>query len=96
LTITAVGNADENVRRNAAEVPGADRASMAAPNQRHGKGAIARCRRGRNTLRAAWSTLLGTVIGGKLWDIDRMVWLYEDMTATHADLRYRDRPGQSP
>jgi hypothetical protein len=40
--------------------------------------------------------LLGTVIGGKLWYIDRMVWLYEDMTATHADLRYRDRPGQSP
>ncbi|MBE9190791.1 hypothetical protein IQ230_10570 [Gloeocapsopsis crepidinum LEGE 06123] len=36
-----------------------------------------------------WSTLLGTVVVylGKLWFIDRMVWLYEDMKDTNAEYR---------
>lgn len=36
-----------------------------------------------------WSTLLGNVVVylGKLWFIDRMVWLYEDMKNTNAEYR---------
>lgn len=34
-----------------------------------------------------WSTVLGTVIIylGKLWFVDRMVWLYEDMKETNSE-----------
>jgi hypothetical protein len=39
--------------------------------------------------RAVWPTVLGTVLAylGKLWFVDRMVWLYEEMK--DADPRYR-------
>jgi len=42
------------------------------------------------SLLAPWPTLLGivVVIGGKLWYIDRMAWLYADVTASRPDLRY--------
>lgn len=38
-----------------------------------------------------WSTLLGTVLiaGAKLWYIDRMAILYDDMVSTKPELRYR-------
>ncbi|MBL4758272.1 MAG: hypothetical protein JKY32_11780 [Rhizobiales bacterium] len=34
-----------------------------------------------------WATLLGlvVVVGGKLWFLDRMVWLYQDMKDENAD-----------
>lgn len=43
-------------------------------------------------------TVLGAavVIGGKLWYIDRMAWLYADMTVARPDLRYRRLPDWSP
>lgn len=42
-------------------------------------------------LLAVWPTVVGTllVVGGKFWYIDRMVWLYADMTAARPELRYR-------
>jgi hypothetical protein len=47
---------------------------------------------------AVWPTLFGAalVTGGKLWYIDRMVWLYADLTAAHPELRYRGRTGRAP
>lgn len=38
-----------------------------------------------------WPTLLGLflMIGGKLWYIDRMAILYEDVVLEHPDMRYR-------
>lgn len=43
-----------------------------------------------------WPTVLGMVliIGSKLWYVDRMAILYEDMVEENPDLRYR-RPEQS-
>lgn len=34
-----------------------------------------------------WPMLLGLVlmIGGKMWFLDRMVWLYDDMARTHPE-----------
>jgi hypothetical protein len=47
---------------------------------------------------AAWPTLLGAVFVtlGKLWYIDRMVWIYADMTAADPPLRYRGWPPVTP
>lgn len=47
---------------------------------------------------AIWPTALGAalVIGGKLWCVDRMAWLYADLTAAYPDLRYRGRPVRPP
>lgn len=44
-----------------------------------------------------WPTLFGMLltIGGKLWYIDRMAILYEDMVSEHPGLRYRG-PGARP
>jgi hypothetical protein len=38
-----------------------------------------------------WPTLLGLflMVGSKLWYIDRMAILYEDMVFEHPDMRYR-------
>ena len=38
---------------------------------------------------AVWPTLLGSVLVycGKLWFLDRMVWLYEDMVEQHDQYR---------
>ena len=42
-----------------------------------------------------WPTALGVVLiaGAKLWYIDRMAILYEDMVSANPELRYR-RPAQ--
>lgn len=44
-----------------------------------------------------WPTALGmlVIIGGKLWYIDRMAILYEDMVAAQPELRYQ-RPNTTP
>jgi hypothetical protein len=44
-----------------------------------------------------WPTFFGMslIIGGKLWYIDRMAILYEDMIAQRPDLRYR-QPTETP
>ena len=38
---------------------------------------------------AVWPTVLGSVLiySGKLWFLDRMVWLYQDMTARNEQYR---------
>lgn len=43
---------------------------------------------------AVWPTLLGSVLlmMSKLWYVDRMVWLYADMTAIDPRLRYGEPP----
>ncbi len=42
-----------------------------------------------------WPTVLGMTLitGAKLWYIDRMAILYDDMVAAHAELRYRRPAG---
>ena len=36
-----------------------------------------------------WATLCGMTmaVGGKLWFVDRMVWLYQDVAETHPEFR---------
>lgn len=38
-----------------------------------------------------WPTALGAVLGwgGKMWFVDRMAWVYEDVVAARPDLAYR-------
>lgn len=47
---------------------------------------------------SVWPTLLGAalVVGAELWYIDRMAWLYADLTAARPELRYRGWPGPTP
>lgn len=46
---------------------------------------------------APWPTLLGAVVvtGSKPWYIDRMVWLYQDMTADDPAPSYRGPPASA-
>jgi hypothetical protein len=51
--------------------------------------------------RGIWPTVLGAVLiyAGKVWFLDRMVWLYEDMkdsTAEYSSWLYDNRAEQSP
>ena len=43
----------------------------------------------------AWAVVAGLVltIGPKMWFLDRMVWLYEDMAPDHPDYAAWTRPG---